>query len=59
MLRKQILANFEFMGLKLDDARNEGNETVISADDSKVSALKIHTNEELVIALDTFNLIRK
>jgi acetate kinase len=59
MLRKQILENFEFMGLKLDDARNEGNETVISADDSKVSALKIHTNEELVIALDTFNLIRK
>ena len=58
MLRKKILENFTFIGLKVDDERNEQNETVISADDSKVTALKIHTNEELVIALDTFNLIK-
>ncbi len=57
-LRKQILENFTFMGLEVDDARNEANETRISTDDSKVAALKIHTNEELVIALDTYGLIK-
>ena len=57
-LRKQILENFSFLGLEVDDARNEANETLISTDDSKVAALKIHTNEELVIALDTHNLIK-
>ncbi len=57
-LRKQILENFTFMGLEVDDTRNEANETRISTDASKVVALKIHTNEELVIALDTYNLIK-
>jgi acetate kinase len=58
MLRKTILENFGFIGLKVDDQRNEANETLISTDDSKVAALKIHTNEELVIALDTYALIK-
>ena len=58
MLRKTILENFEFLGLKVDDARNDANETLSSTDDSKVAARKIHTNEELVIALDTHNLIK-
>lgn len=58
MIRKQILENFGFIGLKVDDKRNDANETIISTDDSKVAALKIHTNEELVIALDTYNLIK-
>ncbi len=58
MLRKRILDNFGFIGLKVDDQRNEANETLISTDDSKVAALKIHTNEELVIALDTYKLIK-
>ena len=57
-LRKAILENFTFLGLEVDDARNNNNETLISTDGSKVAALKIHTNEELVIALDTYNLIK-
>lgn len=57
-LRKQILANFGFIGLTVDDAKNDANETIITTDDSKVAGLKIHTNEELVIALDTYNLIK-
>ncbi len=58
MLRKIILENFEFIGLEVDDERNEANETLISTDSSKVAVLKIHTNEELVIALDTYSLIK-
>ncbi len=57
MLRAKILENFSFLGLKVDEARNNANETILSTGDSKVAALKIHTNEELVIALDTYNLI--
>lgn len=58
MLRGKILENFTFLGLEVDEAKNDANETVITTADSKVTALKIHTNEELVIALDTFNLIK-
>lgn len=58
MLRKKILENFEFIGLKVDDERNAANEIRLSTDDSHVAALKIHTNEELVIALDTYRLIQ-
>lgn len=57
-LRRQILENFTFLGLEVDDARNEANETIITTDDSTVAGLKIHTNEELVIALDTYGLIK-
>ncbi len=59
MLRDKILENFGFIGLKVDEARNNANETIITTDDSKVAGIKIHTNEELVIALDTYNLIKK
>jgi acetate kinase len=56
-LRRMILENFTFMGMSVDHAKNEENETVITTLDSKVAGLKIHTNEELVIALDTYKLI--
>lgn len=57
MLRETIMDNFTFMGVKMDAEKNAANETMISADDSSVAVLKIHTNEELVIALDTYGLI--
>lgn len=57
VLRKLILANFGFLGVTVDDARNDAGEKVITTDDSKVAGLVIHTNEELVIALDTYKLI--
>jgi acetate kinase len=58
MLREKILENFTFLGLEIDTAANNANETVLTTENSKVAALKIHTNEELVIALDTYNLIK-
>ncbi|VGO15791.1 Acetate kinase [Pontiella desulfatans] len=58
MLRDKILENFTFLGLEVDKAKNDANETVLTTEASKVVALKIHTNEELVIALDTYNLIK-
>lgn len=58
MLREKILENFTFIGVELDEAKNNANETQLTTDSSKVTALKIHTNEELVIALDTFKLVK-
>lgn len=58
MLRETILENFTFLGLQVDKEQNNANATVLTTADSKVAALKIHTNEELVIALDTYNLVK-
>ena len=53
--RAAIVSGLEYMGIKLDAEKNKvrGEETVISADDSKVKILLIPTNEELMIAQDT------
>ena len=58
MLRKRVLENFAFLGVEVDDARNEAGETIFTTPDSKVAGMTIHTNEELVIALDTYRLIK-
>ena len=47
------------MGVKIDKERNESvkNEGEINTDDSKVKVLVIPTNEELMIARETMELI--
>ena len=49
----------EFLGIKMDKEKNNcrGVERVISADDSKVKVLLIPTDEEIVIARDTQELV--
>ncbi len=57
-IRRAVLRPFGYLGLKVDEARNNRKgQTVLSADDSAVRALAIPTNEELVIARDTYELI--
>ncbi len=58
-IRKKICENLEWMGLKLDLERNNvrSEETKISADDSKISAFVIPTDEEMVIARDTKRIV--
>lgn len=57
--RRDILEGLEFMGIKLDDERNKamGRIALISSDDSKVKVYAIPTNEELVIAKETMDLL--
>ena len=57
--RQAICDYLGFMGVKLDPARNNvrGKETLISADDSKVQLWVVPTNEELMIAKDTAELV--
>ena len=57
--REKICEGLEFMGVKLDREKNNirGKETIVSTDDSKVKVLVIPTNEELMIAKDTVELL--
>lgn len=59
-LRKKVCSRLSFFGIRLDENANSGNEQgerKISAPDSRVEVLVIPTNEELVIARDTYRLI--
>ena len=59
-VRKKICKYLEFMGLILDEDKNNvrGEEVLITKPESKIKAYIIPTNEELVIARDTLNLIK-
>lgn len=60
-LRKRVCEELTFLGLELDESRNKArsNETRrISADGSRVEALVVPTNEELLIARDTYRLVQ-
>jgi acetate kinase len=59
-LRERVLKNLTFLGIELDEEANKirsGEDRRISTKNSKVEVLIIPTNEELVIARDTYELI--
>jgi acetate kinase len=50
-LRHQCCAGLDFLGVRLDAARNTGTgDRIVSAADSPVTVLAISTNEELIVA---------
>lgn len=57
--RKGILEGLEFMGVELDEERNKINGVLheISKDSSKVKVYVVPTNEELMIAKETVDLL--
>ena len=59
--RKEICDYLGFLGVKIDDDKNNvrGKEVEISTPDSKVKVYVIPTNEELMIARETRDLITK
>ena len=61
IVREGVCEGLEFLGVKLDkkanEAKNNGSIREISAKDSKVKVLVIPTNEELVIARETAELL--
>ena len=60
--RREATLGLEFMGVEINHDLNKnlrGKETIISTDNSKVKVMLIPTNEELVIASDTFEIIDK
>jgi acetate kinase len=57
--RKRILNGLEFMGIKTnpEKAGIRGKEMLLSSDDSKVTVMVVPTNEELMIAKDTYEIV--
>lgn len=61
-VRYNSTSGLEFLGVKLDEAKNRknfGEEEVISAEDSRVKVVVVPTDEELMIASDTLALVQK
>ena len=57
--RWEACSGMEYLGVKMDRERNHcrGVEQILSADDSKVKVVMIPTDEEIVIARDTVQLV--
>jgi len=61
-VRQRVLAGMDWLGLKLDKERNKatvGSEGRISTDDARIHAYVIPVDEALIIARDTFSLLKK
>lgn len=59
-LREKICSNLTYLGVQLDAERNREASSIsreITTDDSKVKVLVVPTNEEWVIARDTYHLV--
>ena len=58
--RKAVCDYLSFMGVKIDDEKNNcrGKEMLISTPDSTVQVWVVPTNEELMIAQDTADLVK-
>lgn len=60
--RESICENMEYLGIKIDKSKNDklrSKEMVISTNDSNVKVMVVPTNEELVIAQDTQEIVSK
>ena len=57
--RAAVLEGLEFLGIELDEERNKirGEEAILSSDASKVKVVLVPTDEELMIASDTYEII--
>lgn len=58
-MRRMIFAGWQPLGVKLDQEKNKqrGFERIISADDSDVPIIVIPTDEEYMIARDTYEIV--
>jgi acetate kinase len=59
-IREKACKNMEFLGIEINRAKNRstrGKEDIISSNESSVTVMVIPTNEELVIAEDTLEIV--
>lgn len=62
IVRERVCKDLEFMGIKLDTAKNReihGEEAIISTPDSTVTVMVVPTDEEYMIASDTMEIVYK
>ena len=59
-LRQRVCEGLDFMGIKMDEQKNDGcrTEADVTAEGSRARVFIIPTNEELMIAMDTAELAK-
>jgi acetate kinase len=60
-MRSHVCRGLEFMGVRFDEQANRGargTDKVVSAPDSPVKVVAAATDEELVIATDTYKIVK-
>ena len=60
-IRRAVCDRMDYVGIRLDPKRSEirGQEAVISADDSRIAVWVVPANEELIVARQTRDVLRK
>lgn len=58
VIRRDIINDLSYLGIELDDERNKKNDIHLTTPESKVQVFRIPTNEELVIAQETYKIIK-
>ena len=56
--RKEVMNSFKYMGVQIDNNKNNQQEKIISTSNSKVKVLALQTDEELMIYKEMLKLIR-
>ena len=56
-LRAEVLSNLEFLGFRLDRKANEENRDRLDAEGSTIAAVMFETNEEIIVARQSKELI--
>lgn len=60
--RKEVMTDMEWLGVDFDFEKNDqlkGKEVILTRPGSKVTVMVVPTNEELVIATDTYEIVTK
>jgi propionate kinase len=57
-IRERVCEKLEFLGIEIDEKKNDVNADIISKDGSKVAVFVIRTDEEAIIAEETSRIVR-
>lgn len=58
-VRKNIIEHFQFLGVRIEQSKNQDNQLIISDENSEVKVLVVPTNEALKIAQETKQEVAK
>ena len=58
-VRSQICRGLEFLGMQIDESRNDANAAIVSTDAARVCVRVIPTDEELMMARIAFEIFTR
>ncbi|HQO72044.1 MAG TPA: acetate kinase [Sedimentibacter sp.] len=57
-IREKVCKGLEYMGIELDEYKNQNTAGIISKDSSKVKVIVVNANEEKIIVQDTYEICK-